>query len=227
MIIKAIEIKRDYLREGRESNIFTAVHPTDFTLEGGQLAEIIGRSGSGKTTFVNMLAGLLLPTSGSVMVDEEDLYAMDDAARSALRNRCIGMIPQGQTGLQSLTVLENICAPAVMYPDADTDIEKIRERARMLMQMVGIEDLSHVYSNELSGGELRRLAIARALINDPGIIIADEPTGDLDDETTEMVLILLRKTADEGAAVLMVTHEKEAASYADLIYSMDKGILSL
>ena len=105
-------------------------------------------------------------------------------------------------------------------------IEDAESRAHGLLKMMEIDDLSDVYSNELSGGELRRLSIARALINDPSVIIADEPTGDLDDETTAEVLGLLRKCADEGAVVLVVTHEKDAASYADRIYRMEKGVLT-
>lgn len=222
MRLTAEKITRDFLRAGKGTNIFTAVAPTDFELPEGQLTEITGRSGSGKTTFTNMLAGLLTPTGGRVLLGGEDLYKMDDDERSLLRNKSIGMIPQGQTGLQSLTVLENVLAPAAMYGSA----EGSREKAMELLEMTGIADLADVYSNELSGGELRRLSIARALINDPEIIIADEPTGDLDDETSEMVMRLFRKCADEGASVLMVTHEKAALDYADSVWRMEKGILA-
>lgn len=222
MRLTAEKITRDFLRAGKGTNIFTAVAPTDFELPEGQLTEITGRSGSGKTTFTNMLAGLLTPTGGRVLLGGEDLYKMDDDERSLLRNKSIGMIPQGQTGLQSLTVLENVLAPAAMYGSA----EGSREKAMELLEMTGIADLADVYSNELSGGELRRLSIARALINDPEIIIADEPTGDLDDETSEMVMRLFRKCADEGASVLMVTHETAALDYADSVWRMEKGILA-
>lgn len=221
MILTAEGISRIYFRNGKGTNFFRAVEPTDLRLEEGKLTEIVGRSGSGKTTLINMLGGLLTPSEGKVLLDGEDIYALDDDRRSALRNRLIGMIPQGQTGLGSFTVMENVLAPAAMYGDPSGK----EERARELLKMMGIDGLEDVYSNELSGGELRRMSIARALINDPQIIIADEPTGDLDDDTTEMVLKLLKKCAQEGSAVLMVTHERAALSYADILYRMDKGVL--
>ena len=221
MRLEATGISRIFFRNGRGTNYFNAVEPTDFTLRQGKLTEIIGRSGSGKSTFINMLAGLLTPSEGKVLIDGEDLYAMDDGARSILRNRSIGMIPQGQTGLASLTVLENVLAPSAMYGDPS----RRRELASELLELVGIPDLEDVYANELSGGELRRMSIARALINEPQIVIADEPTGDLDDETTELVLKLLRDRADRGSSVLMVTHERSALSYADFVFRMEKGVL--
>lgn len=223
MILKAEGVSRIYYRQGSGTNFFTAVEKTDFTACPGQLIEIVGRSGSGKTTFVNMLAGLLTPTEGRVLLDDEDIYALDDDKRSIIRNKSIGIIPQGQTGIASFTVIDNVLAPAAMYGDP----EKRRERAADLLKMMDIDGLCNVYSNELSGGELRRMAIARALINDPQIIIADEPTGDLDDDTTEMVLALLKRCSQDGACVIMVTHETAALEYADTVYRMDKGILKL
>ena len=222
MILRSEGIKRVYYRNGRGTNFFTAVEHTDFSMDEGRLVEIIGRSGSGKTTFINMLVGLLTPSEGKVFINDEDFYALDDEARSLIRNRDIGIIPQGQTGLASLTVLENVLAPSMMYGDPRSGTE----RARELLAMMEIGDLENVYSNELSGGELRRMAIARALINEPKIIIADEPTGDLDDETTEKVLSLLKSRAEKGAAVLMVTHENAALPYADRVLKMEKGVLT-
>ena len=221
MELKAIGIGRDFIRAGRGTNILHAVHPVDFALQPGKLTEIVGRSGSGKTTFLHMLAGLLTPSKGRVLLNGEDLYALDDKRRSLLRNQSLGVIPQGQTGLSSLTVLENVLAPAAMYGDPAAK----RSRARELLRLVGIEELSEVYANELSGGEARRMSIARALINGPESVLADEPTGDLDDETTALVIDLLKDWARQGAAVLMVTHEQGALSYADRIYRMEKGVL--
>ena len=226
MKLEAQGICRDYFRNGRDTNLFRAVHETDFSLEDGSLTEITGRSGSGKTTFTNMLAGLLVPSEGTVMLGDDDLYSMDDDSRSVIRNKSIGIIPQGQTGLQSLTVLENVLAPAWMYAGSNFDQAAAEEKARSLLEAVGIEDLGEVYSNELSGGELRRMSIARSMINDPDIIIADEPTADLDDETTAIVLGMLKDYTRSGHSVLMVTHEKEAADYADHIYRMDAGRLT-
>ena len=222
MKLTAEGISRRYFRNGRGTNFFYAVEKADFAVEAGTLVEIVGRSGSGKTTLIHMLGGMLTPSEGHVFLDGEDLYALDDDKRSLLRNRNIGIIPQVQTGLASLTVRENILAPVAMYGDAS---EK-EARAGELLAMMDIAGLEEVYSNELSGGELRRMAIARALILDPQIIIADEPTGDLDDQTTERVLQLLRSRADAGAAVIMVTHERAALDYADRVYRMEKGVLT-
>jgi len=215
-------ISRRFFRNGKNTNFFYAVQKTDFELPEGAIAEIVGRSGSGKTTFANMLSGLLAPTEGAVYIDGIDLFTLDDEKRSEFRNKHIGIVPQGQTGLQSLTVLENVLAPAHMY-GAKKDKEQL---ARKLLAEMELSDLCDVYSNELSGGELRRMSIARALINSPEIVIADEPTGDLDDGTTKLVMKLFRRLADEGASVLMVTHERDALQYADRIFRMEEGILA-
>ena len=220
MELRAENISRTYFRDGKGTNFFYAVKETDLVVPAGQLTEITGRSGGGKSTLLNMLAGLLQPSSGKVFLDDTDLYALDDEERSKLRNRSFGVIPQGQTGLHSLTVLENVLLPSWMYEEPVSE-----EKAMQLLEKVGIADLAKAYPNELSGGEMRRLAIARALILDPGILLADEPTGDLDDENTKAVLQLLRGCADEGKAVLLVTHETAAAAYADKIYRMDGGEL--
>lgn len=221
MILKAEGICRRYFRQGKGTNIFWAVQKTELTLLPGTLTEVLGRSGSGKTTLLSMLAGLLEPTEGRVLLDGTDLYALSDGERSRLRNRALGVIPQGQTGLHSLTVLENVRLPSLLYGSPCP-----AERAEALLDRVGILPLRDAYPNELSGGEMRRLAIARALIMEPGILLADEPTGDLDDENTRAVLSLLRACADGGMAVLLVTHEREAESYADSVYHMDAGVLT-
>lgn len=222
MILRAEKVTRQYFRQNKGSNVFVAVQGTDFALHSGELIEIIGRSGSGKSTLLNMLAGLLEPTSGAVYLDDTDIYALSDGERSRFRNAHIGVIPQGQTGLHSLTVMENVLLPFMMY-GFETGAE---DYAAELLGRVGIADLKNAYPNELSGGEMRRLAIARALVKKPEVLLCDEPTGDLDDENTQAVLRLLRQAADNGTAVLLVTHEKEAAAYADQIYRMNAGILS-
>jgi len=222
MELRAEGVSRLYIRQGKGKNFFFAVQKTDILLPAGKLTEITGRSGSGKGTLLNMLAGLLEPTEGRVLLDGQDLYALADKERSALRNRALGVISQGQTGLHSLTVLENVRLPSLMYakePCSEAWAEELLDR-------VGIAPLKNVYPNELSGGELRRLAIARALVMHPGVLLADEPTGDLDDENTHIVLSLLRACADDGMAVLLVTHETEAAAYADKVYKMSDGVLT-
>ena len=221
MELKAEGVSRQYFRQSKGSNVFCAVRETDLTLSAGALTEITGRSGGGKSTLLHMLAGLLTPTAGRVLLDDTDIYALDDEARSRLRNEKLGVIPQGHTGLRSLTVLENVTLPCAMYGESVSV-----DAALSLLERVGIAQLKDVYPNELSGGELRRMSIARALIRRPGVLLADEPTGDLDDGNTRAVLRLLRQYADEGAAVLLVTHEREAAAYADRILRMSDGALT-
>ena len=221
MELKAEGVSRQYFRKSKLSNVFLAVKETNLTLPAGQLTEITGRSGSGKSTLLHMLAGLLAPTTGRVLLGGADLYALDDAERSMLRNKSVGVIPQGQTALRSLTVMENVKLPCAMYGDAVSD-----DAALELLERVGLAALRDAYPNELSGGELRRLAIARALLRKPPLLLADEPTSNLDDENTRAVLRLLRQCADEGAAVLLVTHEREAVEYADRVLRMSDGVLS-
>ncbi len=224
-MLRAENISRRFFRMTGQSNFFYAVKDVNIELKSGALTEITGRSGSGKSTLLHMLAGLLKPTDGMIYIKNQDLYNLDDKARSKLRGRKIGIIPQGQTGLHSLTVLENIILPCVMYQDGAEKPDEWNQKAVKLLEQVGIARLKDSWPDALSGGELRRMAIARALIREPEILLADEPTGDLDDENTEMILKLLRNTANQGAAVLLVTHEREAAKYADVIYTMREGCL--
>ncbi len=221
MKLIAQNVKKDFPRASKSSNYFTAVQPLDFELPSGEMIEITGRSGSGKSTLLNMLAGMLTPTDGKVLLDDTDLYALDEKALSRLRNEKIGLIPQGHTALLSLTVLENVLLPSILYSREQPP----EVRAKELLEQVGISALMNAKPNELSGGELRRMAIARALLMNPGILLADEPTAGLDNENTLAVLSLLRKAADDGAAVLLVTHEDEAAQFADRVLTMDGGRL--
>lgn len=219
MVLRAEKIQKDFLRKTKDSNVFTAVYETDFTLEPGKLTMLTGRSGSGKSTLVNMLSGLLAPTKGNVFLGEQDLYQLDDAALSRLRNRHFGFVPQGQSAIMSLNVTENILLPYSLYQDPAEGFAYARE----LMERMDIEQIADCMPAELSGGEMRRMSIARALIRKPEVVFADEPTGDLDDENTENVLQILKDIAKEGAAVLLVTHENAARDYADQIIEMSAG----
>lgn len=224
MRISARKIERTFFRKTGQANFFYAVKGTDFTLLEGNITGIIGRSGSGKTTFINMLCGLLRPTSGSIEVDGVDFITLNDDSASLLRNRKFGIIPQSQTPIQSFSVIENVMAPAFIYK-SDLSRQEVHNRAKSLLSRLGIESLEDEYPSQLSGGELRRMAIARALINDPEVIIADEPTSDLDDKSTDAVLKLMRELADEGKSVLIVTHDRDAKKICDVIYKMDGGVL--
>ncbi len=220
MKLNAKGISKEYLRSRKSKSSFFALRETDFELEEGKITEVVGRSGSGKSTFLNILAGVLTPTGGKLFIDGKDIYSLGDRERSLFRNSHLGVIPQGQTALKNLTVLENVLLPLSMYGEKEE-----AGLALSLLKKVGIEELAKSFPSELSGGEMRRLAIARALIKKPGIILADEPTGDLDDENTENVLKLLKDLSAEGVSVLLVTHDKEADSYADVRYRMNAGQL--
>lgn len=228
MILKAEKISRQFFRKRGGSNLFTAVEETDLTLEPGTFTVVTGRSGGGKSTLLNMLSGLLVPTTGKVCADDANLYAMEDEALSSFRNLHFGMIPQGQTAIFSLTVLENILLPLTMFdvqkrePEVFADAQNY---AKELMEKTGIAELADVMPSDLSGGEMRRMSIARALIRRPQILFADEPTGDLDDANTRIVLTILKEQAQEGKTVFLVTHEKETFAYADAVYRMDGGVL--
>ncbi len=218
MIIKAENISKRYFRKTGPANYFYAVNPLNLEIRGGEVTLVIGRSGSGKTTLLNMLAGLLTPTEGKVWVDETDLYSLDDKALSRLRGERIGVIPQGRSAIDTLTVLENILLPEKLYGKPLP-----AESAQQWMDDLGIAHLANARPVELSGGELRRMAIARAMIQGSDILLADEPTGDLDDENTALVLSAFRAAAHAGKAVLLVTHEKDALDYADHVYQMSAG----
>ena len=221
MIIEATGLTKEFARARGGKRLFTAVHPLDIGLEERQLTVVSGHSGSGKSTLANMLAGILTPTAGHVRLDGTDLYSLRDEELSRLRNERIGLVPQGHTALRALTVLDNVLLPSILY----TKDEVPADRARELLVAVGLGDLTDAAPTELSGGELRRMAIARALLMDPAIVIADEPTAGLDSANATAVLTLLRDAADRGTAVLVVSHEAEAQRFADRSYVMEDGHL--
>lgn len=222
MVLRAEKISKQFMRKSKGANVFMALREMDFLLPEGKLCVITGRSGSGKSTLMNLLSGILEPTTGKVFAGEQDLYAMGDESASRFRNEHFGFIPQGQSAVDSLTVLENVLLPYTLYGDGS----EAESYAEELLLEFGIRDLAGVLPSELSGGELRRMAIARAFVKKPEIVFADEPTGDLDDENTKIVLLSLKKLTEEGTSVLLVTHEDSAVQYADLSYQMAGGVLS-
>lgn len=228
MILKAENIRKDFIRKREDSNVLEAVKEISLTLEPGCFTVLEGYSGSGKSTLLNMLSGLLAPTAGKVFFDEQDIYALDDAELSRLRNQHFGIIPQGQSALHALTVRENILLPVTISGRKVSAEEKqaARDYAKELMERTGIYELRNEMPAELSGGEIRRMAICRALINRPAVVFADEPTGDLDRENTQTVLQLLKEISQEGKAVFLVSHDRDVYPYADVLYMMEKGTVS-
>jgi putative ABC transport system ATP-binding protein len=229
MILTAQSISKSFNRIRQDSNIFTAVQETSLSLESGKLYVVSGHSGSGKSTLLNMLSGLLAPSSGKVFFDDKDIYSLRDAELSKLRNQNMGFLPQGQAAIYSLNVLENVLVPYTLHGSKtryEEGYDTAEARALSLLEQTGIAELSNVMPSELSGGEIRRMAIARALIHKPVLLFADEPTGDLDRENTQIILKLFRELANQGMTVFLVSHDTDAFEYGDVLYEMNNGILT-
>ncbi len=211
-------ISKSYNRQGKD---FFAVKDVNLNISDGDFIHIIGRSGSGKSTFLNIVAGLLSADKGSLSLDGTNYMELPDEEKSKFRNKNIGFIPQSPALLSYLNVLENIRLPYDMY-EKEGDSEG---KARYFLNELGLEHLAKSYPKELSGGELRRIIIARALMTEPKILIADEPTSDLDIEATKEVMDLLKKINEKGTTVLVVTHELDTLKYGKKVYTMSEGIL--
>lgn len=181
----------------------------------GEFVALLGRSGSGKSTLLNLLSGIDRPDAGQVWVGDQELTAMSERDRTLFRRRQIGFIFQFFNLIPTLTVLENVTLPLEL---GGTALKAARAAVEPLLEAVGLLDRSATYPDRLSGGEQQRIAIARALAHDPLIVLADEPTGNLDEDTGQGVLALLdRLTRQAGKNLLMVTHSAEAATYADRV----------
>lgn len=214
--LEAQKLVKEYERRGKS---FRAVDDIDFSINPGEFVMIEGESGSGKTTFLNLITGLTDPTSGIVTIGGRSLKDTGDKEISKIRNEKIKYIPQGESLLSALTVRENILFPFTIGGAKRPSEERLLEVAEKL----GITELLDEYPSELSGGEMRRATIARAVINKPDLIIADEPTGSLDSFNTSKVMDIFREIAEEGTAVIVVTHQKETLGYASRVLGMSKG----
>ena len=219
MVLEVKGLCKEYMRG---SQPFYAVDHVDFSMDKGDFVSIIGRSGSGKSTMLNLIAGLLDPTEGTVTISGQCLSGLDDEALSAVRNTVLGYVPQGQTILSNLNVLDNVRLPFYFSKREGASTA----RAMELLERVGIGHLAESLPKELSGGELRRVSIARALMCSHDLLILDEPTSDLDPETTSEIMELLQSLAKQGTAILMVTHELDTTTYGNRTYVMDRGRLT-
>lgn len=229
LVLNLNRVTREFMRRKHR---FSAVNNVSFSLNSGDFVAIVGKSGNGKSTLLNLIAGLLKPTYGSVTVLGNKISApeLSDWEVSRLRAQNIGFVTQSQTLLPNLTVFDNILLPVQIAKSSEVkSSEDVQDyysnRALDFCKRLHIEDLLWCYPKELSGGEMRRVMIVRALINNPKLLLLDEPTGDLDPEHTLIVVEMLREAANRGAAVLMVTHDSEAARSADCTYTMDFGFL--
>jgi len=196
-----------------------ALRGVSIRLRYGEFVALMGASGSGKSTLMHLLGCLDSPTSGKYFLEGEDVSELPDNQRSYLRNRCLGIIFQSFNLLPRLTALENVLLP-LMYQG---QVDAARQRAQEALDRVGLSHRIHHAPTEMSGGEKQRVAIARALIVDPVLILADEPTGNLDSVTGQEILEILASLNAGGRTILMVTHNEVAASYAKRILTMEDG----
>jgi len=204
-----------------EAGPVAALNGVDVSVAPGEFVAIMGPSGCGKSTLLNLIAGLDLPTSGTLEVNGVDLTRLSDTRLTEYRRRVVGVVFQFFNLLPTLTVEENISLPALL---AGAPEKRALEKAALLAGRVGLAHRLRHGSHQLSGGEMQRAAIARALVNDPAVLLADEPTGNLDSRSSAEVLSLLKDLRREtGATVLLVTHSPEAASTADRIIRMVDG----
>jgi len=218
--IEIIDINKIY-RAG-DSEI-KAVDNVTLKIEKGEFISITGHSGSGKTTLLSIIGGVLRPTSGKVLFENNDIYSLDKNDLSEYRCKRIGFIFQFASLLPVLTAKENLLLPTVFNSDKKNNV---KEKALGYLNLVGLGDKIDSYPSELSGGQQRRIAIARALMNDPEIILADEPTGDLDEETEAEIMEFFKKiNKEKGITFILVTHSSELAKDAKKRMKMNHGKL--
>ena len=220
MLLQVRSLEKTYSR-GEET--IHALRGVSLEIPEGQFVSIMGPSGSGKSTLLHLMGGLDRPSSGQVILGGESIDRLSDHDLSLFRRRKLGFIFQFFNLLPTLSALENVALPRLL---GNESLKEIEPRARQLLGMMGLESRIHHKPDQLSGGEMQRVAIARALISDPLLILADEPTGNLDSKTGESILTLLRDMATKtGKTIVMVTHDPKAASFGNRLIRMRDGVL--
>ena len=220
VLIKLRGIDKTYERGGEKLRILSGL---DLDVPKASFEALMGPSGSGKSTLLNLIAGLDKPTAGTIEIDGKRLDTMSEGQLAGWRANTIGFIFQSYNLLPVLTAVENVELPLLLTKVAASER---RKRAQTALRVVGLEDRMTHYPRQLSGGQEQRVAIARAIVNDPKIIVADEPTGDLDRQSADDILVLLDKLNKQlGKTIVMVTHDPAAAERATIIRRLDKGAL--
>lgn len=215
-IVQAKDLTKSYAINQRTVTVLNSV---SFDLNPGQSLSIIGPSGSGKTTLLGLLAGLDAPSAGTVSIDGVVMNDLNEDGRSALRLQKMGFVFQSFQLLPNLTALENVMVPLELLGK-----KKVMDRAKSLLHEVGLENRMNNYPTQLSGGEQQRVAIARAFVHSPQILMADEPTGNLDTETSDMVeQLLFRLNKEQGTTLIVVTHDMELAQKTERILKLKNG----
>lgn len=221
-MIEVREVTKRY-RAGNQEIV--AVDNVSFSCEKGEYISIIGHSGSGKTTILSLIGGLTRPDRGDIVIDGKGILAMDDDSLSEFRNKKLNFVFQFSSLIPTLTSLENVMLPVVFGTEKKYMMETRKEAIRLL-ESLGLSDKRDAYPSQLSGGQQRRVAIARAFINNPEIILADEPTGDLDEDTeAEVIRLFKRLNEEKGITFIVVTHSSSIASEAKRILRMHNGKL--
>ena len=218
-LINVNNLSKSFKRGERD---FFAIDNVSFDVKEKDFINIIGKSGSGKSTLLTLLSAIIEPTFGDILVEGKNLSAMDDEEKSGYRNEFIGYVPQSLGTLPTLNVLDNVRLPYFFKNREGDGVE----RARMLLDMCGILDLENDFCKNLSGGELKRVLIARALMNEPKILIADEPTSDLDSKTTIEIMNMLKEINEKGTTIIIVTHDNDLLKYGSRLLEMTDGKLN-
>lgn len=213
------EIKRDF-KLGNE--VLHVLKGINLTIEKGEYVALMGPSGSGKSTLMNILGCLDTPTSGQYILNGKDVSKMTDGELADIRNKEIGFVFQTFNLMPRTTALDNVALPMVY---AGIGKEKRHERAKEVLELVGLSDRMTHKPNELSGGQRQRVAVARALVNSPSIILADEPTGNLDSKTSHEIMKLFNEIHQKGNTVILVTHEEDIAQHAHRIIRLRDGLI--
>lgn len=220
MLIRVKNLHKSY---GEGEAVTPVLHGLDFEIAKGEFVSIMGPSGSGKSTLMHILGLLDSPTTGQYFLEDKNVTNLDDDSLAKLRNKEIGFVFQSFNLLPRTTVLDNVKLPLI-YSDTKIDHDK---RAKEVLKSVGLEHRLNYYTNQISGGEKQRVAIARALVNQPSVIFADEPTGNLDSKSGTQIMEILQKLNDQGNTIILVTHETYTAEHAKrIIKIMDGKIIS-